>query len=153
MSAPLTRERSARTSGRLERIQEAQRLQEEEGLSAREVAERMGVHPATVWKWLYAVREGIDALHERERKGSVTGCATCGRRPLRHTYIAKACFECRRREREAVRTYVAKRYKEGVPVVFIAAEVGRSLGAIETMIWEMRNEGWSLPKRNTSRDA
>lgn len=130
----------------------------EEGLTLKEIGAHFDVAPKTAWAWAQEAKYGQEwRKHENERKRKWDrknpgrdGCRTCGREPLHSSTYVKACAQCRAVALEKKYRYVERRWNEGVPVMYIAAEVGTTYKALHVLIVKLRKQpGFHLPLRKT----
>lgn len=142
---------------REEKIAEARRLRAE-GMTYREIADRLGVVNSTVCKWLadpekrreQIRRDNRRRRHKKRQWMTAEPCPECGGQKTRRAAGSDSlCVWCERKRRQyAFRQrfdQVCALRREGLTNLEIASQLGVSEAVVATVIYRGRQHGWPVP--------
>lgn len=127
-----------------ERVETARRLREDEGLTQKETAQRLGVAESTIRRWLdseYAERQR-QRSREAKRRRRVARCADCDALLAYDRQDNERCWICRTEvEYGAERREILAYWEQGLTVPEIAVRMGLSETQVHGRVQNARDRG------------
>lgn len=138
-------------NGQPDRLTEAKRLRAE-GLTYREIGERVGVHLATVHRWLNPASREVSRRYQAD-PANHPKCERCGE-PMwdqRHGTSAggNTCGACRSRARHLRGKQIERQWAEGWTTSEIADWLGWTHTYVTVEVAHLRRAGYDLPHRRS----
>lgn len=127
-----------------EKVLEARRLRNDEGLAAREIAEVLGASESTIRNWYLGGTCDI-AEQVGESEAVVRGWIEWARRLDGRPISMRRLSQKDKMQRYAL---IARRIREGRSNAEIAAELGTSIASVNQMASHARRQGFDMPYRS-----
>ena len=145
-------------------IEQARELRDDERLTHRQIADRLGVAQPTICRWLNPEaaersrqtsrawkHDNPEAKAASDRAYLLSGSYSRCSGPLTRTSTTGQCAACRSTASRERRQWITTLWGQGLTYAQIAATLGMTRGALRSAVAQMRQAGWDLPPRRGGR--